>query len=264
MKSLKTILLITISIGVIFLLFFRQPSSSLQTIKKETSSSIEVPTAVAQEKKTPAVADTEINTPPQQSKLPILVIGTLVHSDPNQSLTALYNKKNKQSDIYVNRSFFTEGIQISKIERGIVYFQNLKTLRIEFLKLNENDLDPYRKEIQASGDVRQTTKNSFSVKRKNLDKYLNDLSKTLLTASVVPHKNSLGEIDGFQFVDLLPMGIFSQLGFQKGDTIKTVNGETVDSLQKGIETYNSLKESKGFKIQIDRDGKSETFEYQIP
>lgn len=264
MKSLKIILLLSITIGVIFLLFFRKPKSSLQTTTNETSTLIEIPTVLAPEKTNPTVADTQINIPPQPSKLPLLVIGTLVHSDSNQSLTALYNIKNKQSDICVNRSFFTDSIQISKIERGIVYFQNLKTLKFEFLKLNENDLDPYRNEIAASRDVQQTAKNSFSVKRKTLDKYLNDLTKTLLTASVIPHRSSRGEVDGFQFVDLLPMGIFDQLGFQKGDTIKTVNGETVDSLQKVIEIYNSLKESKGFKIQIDRNGKSETFDYQIP
>jgi hypothetical protein len=156
MKSLKKIALLVISIGVIFFLFFKKPNSSSQDISNETSTRVEEPTTLAPEKMTSNAIDVETNGPPQPSKLPILVIGTLVHSDQNQSITALYFKKTKQSDIYVNNSLLLDRIQISKIERGAVYFKNLNTSRLEFLKLNENDLDPYRKEIQASRDVQQT------------------------------------------------------------------------------------------------------------
>jgi len=266
MAWFKKALGLILAAAVIFWIISKRSASNLERSSGKNNSTTEEAPPISNESPSQVTSSVEVKNsePPQPSKLPILVIGTLVHSDPNQSIAALYFKPKKQSDIYVNKSFIDQAIQIEKIERNIVYFKNLKTHQLEFLKLNEDDLDPYRKEIMASRDVNQTGKNSYSIKRKSLEKYINDLSKTLLTASVLPHKNSLGEIDGFQFVDLLPTGIFAQLGFQKGDIIKTVNGETVDSLQKAIETYNNLKNSNGFKIGIDRGGKPETFDYLIP
>jgi general secretion pathway protein C len=262
--SRKTLLLILLSVVAAFWLFSTKSTSNTDSTQSHSVAEEPIPLPNETSDQVPNPSQTLNTEPPLPSKLPILVIGTLVHSDSNQSITALYFKNSKQTDIYVNKSLLNQNIQIENIERGLVYFKNLQTHQLEFLKLNENDLDPYRKEIMASGDVQQVGKNSFSVKKNTIAKYTNDLSKTLLAASVLPHKNSLGEVDGFQFVDLLPMGIFSQLGFQRGDIIKTVNGDTIDSLQKAIETYNNLKNSTGFKIGIERGGKPETFDYRIP
>jgi general secretion pathway protein C len=197
------------------------------------------------------------------SQLPILVIGTLITSDPKGSIASLYIKTKKFSDAYITGTNVSDLATIVKIERSLVYLKNKSNSNLEYLKLNSSELFQYSSEINQSKDVQNTGPNSYSMSKASLSKYLNDLSTTLMTATVIPNKDNNSSINGFKFVDMLPMGIFEQLGFKKNDIIKGVNGETIDSLQKAMEAYNNLKNSNGFKIQIERNGKSETLSYGI-
>jgi C-terminal processing protease CtpA/Prc len=47
------------------------------------------------------------------------------------------------------------------------------------------------------------------------------------------------------------------------DVIKGVNGEPVDSVQKAMEMYNTLKNGTQVKMSIERGGKTETFTYDV-
>ena len=60
-----------------------------------------------------------------------------------------------------------------------------------------------------------------------------------------------------------PGSIYEQLGLQKMDVIRGVNGEPVDSIQKAMEMYNTLKNGSQVKMQIERGGKTDTFTYDI-
>ena len=53
-------------------------------------------------------------------------------------------------------------------------------------------------------------------------------------------QGSGGQVDGFTLVDIMPGSIYEQLGLQRNDVIKGVNGEGVNSPTKAMELYKSL------------------------
>lgn len=207
---------------------------------------------------------------PVPSQLPINVIGTLVHSDPSKSIVALDLKtKNKTGSFQTGSD--VEGLcTIEKVERNIVYIRNNSNGLLEYLEMNKAgskvNFDASRPETprSANKDVQMSGNNTFAIQRSKLLQYTNDLSSVLMQARAVPNRDpATGEINGFRILDMQPGSIYEQLGLQRMDVIKGVNGETVDSIQKAMEMYNTLKNGSQVKLQIDRGGKTDTFTYDI-
>lgn len=207
---------------------------------------------------------------PILSKLPINVIGTLVHTNPQKSIAALEIKSKNMTGSYSVGADIEGLATIEKIERNNVYIRNSSNGALEYIELNKagsskvafgaSKAEPAKptKEVMSTGD------NSFAIKRADLLKYTNDLSSVLMQARAVPNRDpNTGAINGFRVLDMQPGSIYEQLGLQRMDVIKGVNGEPVDSVQKAMEMYNTLKNGSQVKMQIERGGKTETFTYDI-
>lgn len=207
---------------------------------------------------------------PIPSQLPITVIGTLVHSDPAKSIAALELKTKNTSGSYMTGADIDGLAKIEKIERGIVYIRNNNTGMLEYIEMAKQGakvaFGASRNAPQkaAGKEVTSVGNNSFQIKRADLLKYTNDLSSVLMQARAVPNRDpNTGEINGFRILDMQPGSIYEQLGLQRMDVIKGVNGEPVDSVQKAMELYNTLKNGNQVKMQIERGGRVDTFTYDI-
>lgn len=206
---------------------------------------------------------------PVPSQLPISIIGTLVHSDPKKSIAALDLKTKSKTGSYTVGSDIEGLCTLEKVERNTIYVRNSSNGLLEYIEMAKDkskiNFDASRtaprvggKEVQASGS------NEFTISRANLLKYTNDLSSVLMQARAVPNRDpNTGEINGFRILDMQPGSIYEQLGLQRMDVIKGVNGEPVDSIQKAMEMYNTLKNGTQVKLQIDRGGKTDTFTYNV-
>ena len=72
-----------------------------------------------------------------------------------------------------------------------------------------------------------------------------DLSQMLKDAKMVPHVEN-GEVVGLKAVEIKPGSEWEKVGLQKGDVIKTINGEGTLSPEEAMELYSELKEDEAF------------------
>lgn len=206
---------------------------------------------------------------PVPSQLPLTLIGTLVHSNPDKSLAAI-EVRGKNGVISYSPGKEIEGMaSILKVERQKVTFRNLNSNRLEYIEMKKDGKLSFGagarpapsgegKEVQKTGD------NNFVIKRTDLLKYTNDLSSILMQARAVPNREpGTGNINGFRILDMQPGSIYEQLGIQRMDVIKSVDGTPVDSPAKAMELYNTLKNSPKVTLQVERNGKTETMTYNI-
>lgn len=217
-----------------------------------------------------AKKETKKDNDPVPSQLPINVLGTLVHSDPSKSIAALELKSKNMSGSYTVGNDVEGMARVEKVERGIVYIRNSGNGMLEYIEMNKGAnkvaFDASRAEAPRTGgkEVVSTGNNTFSIKRADLLKYTNDLSSVLMQARAVPARDpNTGEITGFRILDMQPGSVYEQLGLQRMDVIKGVNGEPVNSVQKAMEMYNTLKNGNQVKMQIERGGRLDTFTYDI-
>lgn len=230
------------------------------------SSSGVMPEAITAKKETNQTSEAA----PIPSSLPLNLIGTLVHSDPAKSIAAIEVKSKNLTGSYIPGADVEGLATIEKIERGVVFIRNANTQALEYIEMknaNKVSFDASKPTVAAptgSKDVQQLGNNSFQIKRADLLKYTNDLSSVLMQARAVPNRDpNTGEINGFRILDMQEGSIFSQLGLNRMDVLKGVNGEPVDSIQKAMELYNTMKNGNQVKLLIERGGKDQTNTYDI-
>lgn len=205
---------------------------------------------------------------PVPSQLPLTLIGTLVHSNPNKSIAAIEVRGKNQVVSYSPGKEIEGMAAITKVERQKVIFRNLNSNRLEYLEMkkegNKVAFGSGAKSSPGGKDVQKVGDNTFAIKRADLLKYTNDLSSILMQARAVPNREpGTGAINGFRVLDMQPGSIYEQLGIQRMDVIKSVDGTPVDSPAKAMELYNTLKNSSKLSIQVERNGKNETMTYNI-
>jgi general secretion pathway protein C len=216
----------------------------------------------------PGAGPEVIDNVPVPSTLPITLVGTIVHSNPKKSLANIEIKsKNLNLAVRVGNTIEKMAI-LETVERGRIIFRNSSNNRLEFLELKELGKVTFNnsKKVEESlpgQEIKQIAPNRFEVKKSDVLKYTSDLSNVLQQAAMIPVRGPGGEIEGFRFVNIQQDSIYTQLGFQVGDVLKNVNGESIDSPAKALELYNALKGSQDIKLNVERNGVSQDMEYQI-
>ncbi|MBC7419489.1 MAG: PDZ domain-containing protein [Bdellovibrio sp.] len=247
--------------------FLDRSQFSTITSRNLFSSSGVMPEAITARKSAEGQKDAE----PIASQLPLNLIGTMVHSNPAKSIAAIEVKSKNLTGSY-SPGAEVEGLaKIEKVERNIVYIRNANTGALEYIELNKASnkvsFDASKNAPAVSNGAKEvvsTGNNTFQIKRSDLLKYTNDLSSVLMQARAVPNRDpNTGEINGFRILDMQPGSIYEQLGLKPMDVLKGVNGEPIDSVQKAMEMYNTLKNGNQVNLQIERGGKNDTFKYDV-
>jgi S1-C subfamily serine protease len=102
----------------------------------------------------------------------------------------------------------------------------------------------------------------YAITRKAVDDTFANPTLVAKGARVIPSVKN-GKADGFKLYAIRPSSIFAKLGFANGDTIHRVNGNDLSSMDKALEVYTKLKDSKKLIFEITRRGKPVTLELTI-
>ncbi len=204
---------------------------------------------------------------PVPSQLPLGLMGTVVHSNPSKSIANIEIRGKNQVISYTPNRDIDRIATLITVERNKAIIRNSNNGRLEFLenketsKLTFQAATPTR--LQGPADVRQTGDNQFEIPRSEILRHTQDMSALVMQASSVPHRKANGEIDGYTITSIAPGSVLTQLGILPQDTIKSVNGENIDSPAKAIELYNTLKNSSQVRITVERDGRDMQNEYKF-
>lgn len=205
--------------------------------------------------------------PPRPTQLPLTLIGTLVHSNPEKSLASIELKSKNQILAFKVGQDIENAATIERIERQVVFMRS-RDGQLEYLEMKSASKLSFDQAPKAATekkkDVVQSGNNSFSIKRADLNKYTSDLSSVLMQARAVPaRREGTGETYGWKLLDIQPDSIFTQLGLLPNDTITGVNGNAVTNVQQAMEMYQALRSSNKIVIQRERGGVVEEVTYNV-
>jgi len=100
------------------------------------------------------------------------------------------------------------------------------------------------------------------VDRSLIDHYtknMNDIYKNIGIRDI--KKN--GKIDGFRITFVKRGTPFAKLGLRRGDVLKAVNGQPLDSYKAAFDAYKSVNDTQGLTLTIKRGNKEMELEYEI-
>ena len=207
---------------------------------------------------------------PVLSSLPFTLKGTIIHAQPSRSVATVQAGSNDKTFSYQIGDIIENQAEIKKIERAKLVFFNQNNSRLEYIIIPEEKMklnisyqtDRKKPKILQSPSLVQRVGNKFQVKRSDLNDYLGRLPEVLNQARVVPYTKN-GEIKGFRFASIDKGSVFENLGFEKGDVIKEVDGETVTTPEQALELFERLKGGSGFKMLVEKAGKDVELEYNV-
>lgn len=108
-------------------------------------------------------------------------------------------------------------------------------------------------------DIRSVGANQYVIKRSDLNKVTGNLGALASQARIVPSKKD----NGFKIFSIAKDSLYSKIGIQNGDVLKSINGIELSSPDKALEAYSRLQSASKLSLDIVRKGQNETLEYTI-
>ncbi|MDZ4678262.1 MAG: type II secretion system protein GspC [Oligoflexia bacterium] len=205
----------------------------------------------------------------RESALPLVLMGTIVHANPGKCVATVQVSGNAEKVLpYIPNDEIEGMATLMKVERKKAFIRNLQSGAYEYIQIKDEVVFAFTKKtvaVSQDGPIMKESDTNFAITRSDLDMQMNNLPELLTQARAVPNiaPGSGGKVDGFRIVDIQDNSIFRKLGINPGDVIKGVDGEALDSPAKAMELYNGLKNKSNLKLSIERNGKTETFNYNI-
>jgi general secretion pathway protein C len=108
----------------------------------------------------------------------------------------------------------------------------------------------------------QTGSGSYVIDQRLLNAALDNIGQAMTDARLLPSIKD-GKVEGFKATEIKPKGIFGTIGLKNGDILLRMNDFPIDSPEKAIQSFASLKGQSRIRLDLIRDGQPVTFNYDI-
>lgn len=95
-----------------------------------------------------------------------------------------------------------------------------------------------------------------------LHEALDNIGQSMTDARLLPSMKD-GKVEGFRLTEVKPQGIFNSLGLKNGDVLVSINDFMIDSPEKTIQVFMTLKGQSRIKLDLIRDGAPSSMLYDI-
>jgi len=103
---------------------------------------------------------------------------------------------------------------------------------------------------------------SYVIDQRTLNASLDNIGQAMTDARLLPSIKD-GKVEGFRASEVKPQGIFGTIGIKNGDVLLRMNDFPIDSPEKAIQSFASLKGQSRIRLDLIRDGQPTTFNYDI-
>ncbi len=103
---------------------------------------------------------------------------------------------------------------------------------------------------------------SYVIDQRALNAALDNIGQAMTDARLLPSMKE-GKVEGFRVSEVKPAGIFGMVGIKNGDVLLRINDFAIDSPDKAIQSFVSLKGQSRIKLDLIRDGQPTTLNYDI-
>lgn len=110
--------------------------------------------------------------------------------------------------------------------------------------------------------VEEIGEKSWLIPEQTADNARTNIGNLLRQARAVPFLEN-GKTTGFEIQMIRAGSLIAELGLQKGDILREVNGLPLDSPEKALQIFGQLRQAKQISISLERRGKAMTFAYEI-
>jgi general secretion pathway protein C len=209
--------------------------------------------ATAGDVKTPEIRKEDIEAL-EPTSLNIILLGTV--TGPEENARAVIEDSGRKVQGLYRVGDTIQDAMIQKIVRGKV------VLRVEdkseVLSMDEPE-SVTGGHASAGPGARGDT---VTLARSDIHESLQNINQLLTQARIRPHLKD-GKPDGFILSYIKAGSFFTQLGLQRGDVVKCINGKPINTPEDAFSFYKAVESGDPLSMEILRGGQPRTINYQF-
>jgi len=180
----------------------------------------------------------------------------------NSGWIIIENKRAKKSH-FLSQYEEIDGYVLTKLYKNYVIFEkSAKEFRLDIEKKNEKVKYEVTRKVNNIKENIVVDNDTVKVKRDYLNSYVNDIDKVWNNIKIDEIRQN-GKIDGFKVGRVNKNSVFGKLGLKKGDIIKSINNNVLNSYADAFKVYNNINNTKYLNIEILRDNEIMELNYEI-
>lgn len=208
---------------------------------------------------------TAVAAPPAASLGDLILLGTAIGS--YRETFALVQKAGKEERVFrLGDTVFDTGPLVSVSKEAIEILVNgQRTKVVSPLAISTESTvktPPPGGGPPNAGLASQVGAGSYVIDQRALNSSLDNIGQAMTDARLLPSIRD-GKVEGFRASEVKPQGIFGTIGIKNGDILRAINDFPIDSPEKAIQSFASLKGQTRIKLDLVRDGQPTTFNYDI-
>ena len=216
-----------------------------------------------QGKLTPIAQDSEGKSPAATSQKDLLLLGTAVGSF-NETFALIQKLSTKEERVFrLGDEVFGIGELVAVQKETAEILAGNARIKI-FTPMSagaETEKTP-PPAVQPGTLASQVGAGSYVVDQRALNAALDNIGQAMTDARLLPSMKD-GKVEGFKVSEVKPAGIFGMIGIKNGDVLLKMNDFPIDSPEKAIQSFVSLKGQNKIRLDLVRDGQPTTFNYDI-
>lgn len=103
---------------------------------------------------------------------------------------------------------------------------------------------------------------NYVIDQRALNASLDNIGQAMTDARLLPSTKD-GKVEGFRVSEVKPNGVFGMVGIKNGDVLLRINDFAIDSPDKAVQSFVTLKGQSRIKLDLIRDGQPATMNYDI-
>jgi len=204
--------------------------------------------------------------PPAPSVGDLTLLGTAVGSFRESFALVLKRSTREERVFRLGQTVFSAGPLVSvkkDVAEILVGGKRVKILTPNAVAAAAAQPQPEAAAQPAAGQLAaQTGSGNYVVDQRALNAALDNIGQAMTDARLLPSVKD-GKVEGFRASEVKPQGIFGTIGIRNGDILLRMNDFPIDSPEKAIQSFASLKGQSRIKLDLIRDGQPTTFNYEI-
>ena len=210
---------------------------------------------------TPALQPS-VNTPPPVSQSDLSLLGTAIGSPRTSFILVRRNSSNEERVFKLGEKVFDLGTlsAIKKETAEVRSGSQLITLRTP--SAPAEPAKPVQSATVATGVAQALPGGSGIIDQRALNAALDNIGQAMTDARLLPSVKD-GKVEGFKVSEVKPQGVFAAVGLKNSDVLVKINEFPIDSPEKAIQSFMTLKGQNRIKLDLIRDGAPTTLTYDI-
>lgn len=211
-------------------------------------------------------------TPVSLPPLNLILVGTVVSKDA-PAFAVFKERKQKDQTIYRQGDIIGENAKILEIDRNKTVVERGGKKEIIHLTVapdkKQRNARPLARRVSPTSSlpsvgksIRQLSNDQWLLDRREIDNAMKNLPELLTKARIIPNFKD-GKPDGFRIFAIAKGSLYSKIGLQNGDILNRINGVEVKDPQNFMKVLEQLKDENNIHIDLVRNNKKQTFNYDI-